>query len=61
MDKDLKNKTFPELEELVVSNTIQLNDTASKSSKIRVLSIAELFSEAIKRINNNDSVSSLFI
>ena len=49
------------LEELVVTNTIPLNEKTKVSSKIKVLSIAELFAEAIKRINKNDSVSSLFI
>ncbi len=49
------------LEELVVTNTIPLNEISSKCTKIKVLSIAELFAEAIKRINQNDSVSSLFI
>jgi ribose-phosphate pyrophosphokinase len=50
-----------DLEELVVTNTIPLTPSAKKSSKVTVLSIAGLFAEAIKRINNNDSVSSLFI
>jgi ribose-phosphate pyrophosphokinase len=49
------------LEELIVTNTIPLKILNKDSSKITVLSIAELFAEAIKRINNNDSVSSLFI
>jgi ribose-phosphate pyrophosphokinase len=50
------------LEEIVVTNTIPVNNkTRELSSKIKVLSIAELFAEAIKRINNNDSVSSLFV
>ena len=49
------------LEELVVTNTIPLNEKIKNSSKIKVLSIAELFAEAIKRINKNDSVSSLFV
>ncbi|MEI6126943.1 MAG: ribose-phosphate pyrophosphokinase, partial [Pseudomonadota bacterium] len=48
------------IEEIVVTNTIPLNDTIKATSKIKVLSIAELFAEAIKRIHNNDSVSSLF-
>lgn len=48
------------LEEIVVTNTIPLQEAAKKVQKIKVLSIAELFAEAIKRIHNNDSVSSLF-
>ena len=49
------------LEELIVTNTIPLSEEAQKSDKINVLSVAELFAESIKRINNNDSINSLFI
>jgi len=49
------------LEELIVTNTIPLNETARKSSKIRVLSVAKILAEAIRRINSSDSVSSLFV
>jgi ribose-phosphate pyrophosphokinase len=49
------------LEELIVTNTIPLNGQAAASGKIKVLSIAELFAIAVKRIHENDSVSSLFI
>ena len=49
------------LKELIVTNTIPLKDNGISCSKIRVLSIGELFAEAIKRIYNDDSVSSLFI
>ena len=49
------------LEELVVTNTIPLTPAGQASKKIKVLSIAELFAVAIKRIHDNDSVSSLFI
>ncbi|MCX8042943.1 MAG: ribose-phosphate pyrophosphokinase [Desulfobacterota bacterium] len=48
------------IEELIVTDTIPLNERAQCSSKIKVLSIAGLFAEAIQRIHNNDSVSSLF-
>jgi ribose-phosphate pyrophosphokinase len=49
------------IEELIVTNTIPLSEEAQKSKKINVLSVAELFAEAIKRINTNDSINSLFI
>lgn len=49
------------LEELIVTNTIPLSDEAQQSDKFKVLSVAELFAEAIKRINTNDSINSLFI
>lgn len=48
------------LESLIVSNTIPLMDKSRACSKIVVLSVAELFGEAIRRINEGLSVSSLF-
>lgn len=45
--------------QLVVSDTIP-STRAFQSEKVKVLSVAPLFSEAIKRIHNDDSVSSLF-
>jgi ribose-phosphate pyrophosphokinase len=48
------------LESLVVSNTIPLTDDSRACSKILVLSVAELFGEAMRRINEGLSVSSLF-
>jgi len=48
------------LEELVVTNTIPLGEKAA-CRKIRVLSVAPLLGEAIKRVHFNDSVSSLFV
>ncbi|OGP84873.1 MAG: phosphoribosylpyrophosphate synthetase [Deltaproteobacteria bacterium RBG_16_54_11] len=49
------------LEELIVTDTIPINQEAGSCKKIKVLSVADLFGEAIKRIHNNESVSSLFV
>jgi ribose-phosphate pyrophosphokinase len=49
-----------EIEELVITNTIPLGAKA-ECRKIRVLSVATLLGEAIKRIHFQDSVSSLFV
>ncbi len=49
-----------ELDELVVTNTIPLRDNAKASKKIRQLSAAALLAETIKRISQEESVSSLF-
>ncbi len=46
-----------ELDELVVSNTIPIKQ---ECSKVKVLSTAKLLGEVIRRINNNESVNSLF-
>ena len=49
------------LEKLIVTNTIELSEEAKKMDKITVLSVAELFGEAVRRIHEGLSVSSLFI
>jgi ribose-phosphate pyrophosphokinase len=49
------------LEKLIVTNTIELSEEAKKIDKITVLSVAELFGEAVRRIHEGLSVSSLFI
>jgi len=49
------------LDELVVTDTIPLSEEAQKSSRIRQLSVADVLAETIRRISNEDSVSSLFI
>ena len=49
------------LEEVVVTNSIPLSEEASGSKKIKTVSIARLLGEAIRRIHNSDSVSSLFV
>lgn len=48
------------LEEIVVTDSIQLSDAAQACSKIRVISLANLIAETITRINTNQSVSSMF-
>ena len=50
-----------EIEELIVTNTIPLDDKEKQCKKLMVLSIAELFVEAIKRIHEESSISSLFL
>lgn len=46
------------LEELVVTDTIPLK---KQSPKVKVLSTADLFAKAIRKIQDNDSISSLFL
>lgn len=49
------------LRELVVTDSIPLRSDARGSSKLHVVSIATLLGESIRRINNEESVSSLFV
>ncbi|MGI9592852.1 MAG: ribose-phosphate pyrophosphokinase [Myxococcota bacterium] len=49
------------LEEVIVTDTIALRPEALESDKFRVVTIAPLLGEAIRRINNEESVSSLFV
>jgi ribose-phosphate pyrophosphokinase len=49
------------LEAVIVSNTIPLTAAGRACPKIVQLSVADLFGEAIKRIHDFDSVSSLFV
>jgi ribose-phosphate pyrophosphokinase len=49
------------LKELIVTNTIPMDKKIRQCKKITVLSVAPLLGEAIKRIHEESSVSSLFI
>jgi ribose-phosphate pyrophosphokinase len=56
--KAYENIENSSLEELVVSDTIPLK---KESSKVKVLSVSDLFAKAIRKIHDNESISSLFI
>ncbi len=49
------------LKKLVVTDSIQLSEKAKTCSKIVQISVSKLLADAIRNINRNDSVSSLFI
>ncbi len=49
------------LDELVVTDTIPLGEEAKKCKRIRVLSVAELLAETMRRIRDEESVSSLYV
>jgi len=59
--KAIENLTGSELDELVVTDTIPLNEDAKACGRIRQLSIAELLAETMRRVSNEESVSSLFM
>ena len=56
--KAYENIESSALEELVVSDTIPLT---KESKKIKVLTVSDLFAKAIRKIHDNESISSLFI
>lgn len=56
--KAYENIQNSDLEEIVVSDTIPLKQTVSK---IKILSVSDLFAKAIRKIHDHESVSSLFI
>ena len=57
----IDNLTASELDELVVTDTIPLTPEAQSCSKIRLLSIATMLAETIRRIHQDESVSSMYM
>lgn len=57
----IKNIEESELDEVVVTDTIPLSAAAKKSKKIRQLNIGEMLAQIIRRINEEESVSSMFL
>lgn len=49
------------LKKVVVTNTIPAQEKAAKCGKLTSLSVSKLLAEAIRRIHNDESVSSLFV
>jgi len=47
-------------DEILVTDTIPLSEAAAELSNLKVLTVAPLLGEAIRRIHNNESVSSMF-
>ena len=50
-----------DIEEVVITDTIPLGEKEALTSKIKVLSISELLAETVRRIHEDESVSSLFV
>ena len=49
------------IDELIVTNSIPLTPGAKKCSKIRVISLANIIAECIKRLSNEESLSEMFL
>jgi ribose-phosphate pyrophosphokinase len=57
----IDNLNKSQLDELVVTDTIPLSETARNCARIRQLSVAELLAETIRRVAFGESVSSLYV
>jgi ribose-phosphate pyrophosphokinase len=49
------------IQEMIVTDSIALRDDARDCKKLKVVTVSSLLAEAIRRINNEESISSLFI
>ena len=57
----IKKLNKSKLDQLVVTDTIPLSDSAKACKKIRVISLAPTLAEAIRRVNNEESISAMFL
>ncbi len=57
----MNNLLNSEIDELVVTDTIPLSEEARNSGKIRQLSVANMLAETIRRIHEEESVSSIYM
>lgn len=57
----IKNISGSSIDEIVVTDTIPLQEDAKTCAKIRQLSISALLAQTIRRINEEESVSSMFL
>ncbi len=57
----INNINNSQLDELVVTDTIPLSDEARACKKIRQVTVADMLAETIRRIHNEESVSSLYL
>ena len=57
-DQNISNST---IDEIIVTDTIKLSKKINDTGKIRQITVAEMLAETLRRIDNKESVSSLFI
>jgi ribose-phosphate pyrophosphokinase len=58
--KAIENVEESQLDELIVTDTIPLGPAALNCSRIRVLTMANLLAEAMRRVSNEESISAMF-
>lgn len=56
----LKNIKNSQIDEVVITDTIPLSEEARACDKIRVVSLSDMLAQAMKRVNIEESVSSMF-
>jgi ribose-phosphate pyrophosphokinase len=49
-----------EMDQLIVTDTIPLSEAAEKCPRIRQVSMANTLAEAVRRVNNEESISAMF-
>lgn len=59
--KAIDNITNSSLDELVVTDTIPLRKEAQECDRIRVITLANMLAEAMRRVNTEESLSSMFL
>jgi ribose-phosphate pyrophosphokinase len=59
--KAVENISQSSLDELIVTDTIPLREDAKGCKKIRQLKISSMLAETIRRVSNEESVSSLYV
>ena len=57
----IKKINKSKLDQLIVTDTIPLSESAKACKKIRVISLAPTLAEAIRRVNNEESISAMFL
>ncbi len=58
--KAIENLNNSVLDELVVTDSIPLSQAANECSRIRVLTLANMLAEAVRRLSNEESLSAMF-
>lgn len=57
----IENIENSEIDEVVVTDTIPLNEKAQQCKKIRQLSLAAMLAQTVRRVNEEESISSMFL
>lgn len=58
--KAISNLTNSVLDQLVVTDSIPLSEAAVASGRVRVLTLSKMLAEAVRRLNNEESLSAMF-